>query len=78
MKTQRELILRSWLENEFKSAVLDDEKIRMFAAMLKVGRDKGDEPMHIIRIALAGFVGDLIAPEIADEGGRHQQWLDRN
>lgn len=78
MQTQRDLILRSWLESEFRSALLDDEKIRMFAAMIQVGRDKGDEPLQILRIALAGFVGDLIAPEIGDEHGRHDAWLKRN
>lgn len=77
MQTQRDLILRSWLENEFFAALLDDEKIRMFAAMIQVGRDQGEEPMQILRIALADFVGDLIAPEI-DERGRHDAWLKRN
>ena len=76
MKSQREIILRSWLETEFKRAVFDDEKIRMFAAMLKVGHDKGDDPMHILRVCLSAFVCDLIAPEMGE--GQFVGWLDRN
>lgn len=70
------IILRSWFENEFRAALLDDERIRLCVAVIKAGRDKGDEPMHVLRVAIASFVGELLAPDIANEIG--DDWRARN
>jgi hypothetical protein len=72
---ERDLVLRSWLNNEFKQAAGDAEKLRMVAAVMQVGKDRGDPPLHILRVAIASFVAELIAPELLDG---LDTWLDRN
>ena len=34
-------ILQEWLDNEFRAAVLDDERVLAAAAMLKVAHENG-------------------------------------
>lgn len=57
--------LRHWMEHEFKDAVNDDARVEKNAArMIKVGHERGDDPMMCIRAAIASFVIDCIAPDL--------------
>ena len=60
--TQKETILRQWLDTEFRDAVKDDERVFKAAAVMKVGVEKGDTPVEIVRRVIASFVIDLIDP----------------
>lgn len=55
--------LRHWMENEFKTALLDNARVEQKACwMLKVGHDMGDSAIQCTRRAIASFVIDCIAP----------------
>jgi len=71
----QDLVLRSWLNNECKQALSDREKLVEFAALLKIGHERNDPPLHVIRVAIAAFVAGLIAPELLHDV---DTWLDRN
>ena len=55
--------LRHWLDTDFHSAINTDERVERQAMwIMKVGQEQGDEPLHIVRKAIASFVIDCIAP----------------
>jgi len=56
-------VLRHWLENEFKTAVLDDALLEAYAGrMLAVGVERADPPLQTLRAAVASFVRKVIDP----------------
>jgi hypothetical protein len=71
-----ELILRDWLETTFRDALLDDNRVMQAAYLLKVGHEKGDPPVEIVRRCIAGFVRELVAPGAMDDP--QDTWLTRN
>ena len=55
--------LRHWLDNDFKAAVNDDDRVAQNAAsMLVVGHERGDSAIKCMLIAIASFVVVCIAP----------------
>lgn len=57
-------VLRHWLENEFKDAVMDDALLEAYAGrMLAVGVERKDNPIVTLRAAVASFVRKVVAPE---------------
>ena len=56
--------LRQWLEDDFRDACASDTaRLKESLWMLKVGRDKGDNPEEIMGRAIASFVKGLILGE---------------
>lgn len=66
-----------WLETTFRNAVNDDDRIRQAAAYLKVGRDRGDDTIDVVRACIAAFVLELIDPGMLDSIYPHE-WYRRN
>lgn len=55
--------VRHWLENEFKTAVMDDALLEAYAGrMLAVGVERKDPPLQTLRTAVASFVRKVIDP----------------
>lgn len=56
-------VLQHWLENEFKTAVMDDALLEAYAGrMLAVGVERKDPPLQTLRVAVGSFVRKVIAP----------------
>lgn len=61
-------VLRHWLENEFKTAVMDDALLEAYAGrMLAVGVERNDPPLKVIRAAVASFVHKVIDPTFGQQ-----------
>ncbi len=56
--------LQHWLENEFRDACNDHEKVWRHAAVFNVGLASGDTPVASLSKAIASFVVALIAPAV--------------
>lgn len=62
-----EATLRTWLETEAHDSLLGkDGRLLVFAGMVKVGRDRGEPPLKVMRVALAGWLMALIAPDLLE------------
>lgn len=56
--------LRHWLENEFRTAVMDDALLEAYAGrMLAIGVERNDLPLQTLRVAVGSFVRKVIVPE---------------
>jgi len=56
--------VRHWLENEFKTAVMDDALLEAYAGrMLAIGVERKDPPLVTLRTAVGSFVRQVVAPE---------------
>lgn len=51
--------LKSWFDTEMRAAITDKDFFELELGILKVGRDKGDEPTKVLKIAVASFIGKI-------------------
>lgn len=62
-----EATLRTWLETEAHDSLLEEDgRLLVVAGLVKVGRDQGEPPLKVMRMALAGWLMALIAPDLLE------------
>jgi hypothetical protein len=54
--------LRHWLDIDFRAALQSDTLVKEAGRMMSVGKMAGDDAVECIRVGIAAFVIDLIAP----------------
>ena len=52
------LVIQKWINNEFRQKLLDDTWMNKQLALIKVGRDIGQDPLQVMRAFLAAAVCD--------------------
>lgn len=61
MTKEEQAVIKKWFNTEFRDAVVNDMKrLEEAILVLKVGHDKGDDPLKCIGVSIASFVGGVI------------------
>jgi hypothetical protein len=61
-------MLLTWIDTRARAAINSDEQVIAAMAMLKVAREKGDDAVQTMRLAIAHFLFNALGLEMGDGG----------